>query len=659
LKVKNEKSITELYKYHIKIIGILISFLIISIFALMLLNLNENHKDSTIINILGKQRMLTQMMSKDTGRIYEVRTVINGAVYYDKSQEELKAILSETIAEVKSSREEYDKQLNAIKKGYILTDKKPVGFKGALNDIEPYIIEHEKIWEDFKKAIDTVINKEHNSLEYLQAVGYINNNNKVLLNYSDQITTEVSNYISRKNLIIYYSVMIFSVIMILFLAIFIKKAYKSLFIPVSQLSKGAGELGLLIEDSQGVREEKTDFYPIFSEVKTIFNQFNSLILLMENLSKNIPFKDILSYIFNNFSEYIPYTYIGVALIDDNKNTITASYGVQGAHHKNLPARVLGSKVDLNHTSLARIVETGEERIINDLEEHVKGKPVKAYNKILLEEGIRASITYPLKNNDEVIGIIFFSSNAKNVYKKEHVRFLKTLANSIMLSLEKDILIEDMIISSTLALAKLTEERDNETGEHLQRMKIYSRMLAEFIAKEEKYKDFIDISYINDIERFSPLHDIGKVAIRDEILLKPAKLTEEEFEIMKAHAVYGAKVLRMAEENLNNKGRSIFRIAIEIAEGHHEKWNGRGYPYGKVGEEIPLSARIVALADVFDALTSERPYKKPFSFEESVKIIKEGSGSHFDPQLVDVFSKNLNDIKNKYLEFNSIKLDGIK
>jgi response regulator RpfG family c-di-GMP phosphodiesterase len=243
-----------------------------------------------------------------------------------------------------------------------------------------------------------------------------------------------------------------------------------------------------------------------------------------------------------------------------------------------------------------------------------------------------------------IGIIFFSSNQKNVYKKEHVEFLNILANSITLSLEEDILIDDMIVSSTLALATLTEERDSETGKHLDRMKRYSKLIAELLSQEDKYKDIIDADYINDIERFSPLHDIGKVAIRDEILLKPAKLTEEEFNIMKTHTIYGGKVLRRADENIRKIGHSIFSMGIEIAEGHHERWDGTGYPNSIKGEDIPLSARIVAVADVLDALTSKRPYKRAYSFEESINIIYEEAGNHFDPFIVEVLRKNLDSIK---------------
>jgi response regulator RpfG family c-di-GMP phosphodiesterase len=362
---------------------------------------------------------------------------------------------------------------------------------------------------------------------------------------------------------------------------------------------------------------------------------------------------MLKYIFDTFSNYIPYTHIGVALISDDKKRIKASYAMTNKH-KSLLKKLVGYEMIINNTSLGKVIESGEERIINDLEEYVIGKPLKEYNKMLIEEGIKASITFPLRANDNVLGIIFFSSDTKNVYKKEHIRFLRLLANSMGLSLEKSILIDDLVISTTLSLAKLTEERDSDTGEHLSRMSYYSRMLAEVLSKEDKYKDKIDIDYIDSIERFSPLHDIGKVAIKDEILLKPGKLTYEEYEIMKTHAIYGGKVLRLAEENLNRKGRSIFRVAIEIAEGHHEKWDGSGYPYGKSKEEIPLSARIVALADVFDALTSKRPYKEPFSFERSVEMIVEGKGKHFDPEIVDAFLKNRDKFERSYNRFNDIE-----
>jgi response regulator RpfG family c-di-GMP phosphodiesterase len=194
---------------------------------------------------------------------------------------------------------------------------------------------------------------------------------------------------------------------------------------------------------------------------------------------------------------------------------------------------------------------------------------------------------------------------------------------------------------------LAEARDEDTGEHMDRMSIYSRVIAELLYENNVYRDQITMDYIEKIERFSPLHDIGKVGIIDGILLKPGKLTTDEFNEMKKHTDFGAEVLRSAERNMKKKGRSLFAMGIEIAEGHHERWDGAGYPYGRKGTEIPLSARIVAVADVFDALTSKRPYKEAYSFELSMDIIAGGRGKHFDPKIIDVFLANRKQIERLY------------
>jgi HD-GYP domain-containing protein (c-di-GMP phosphodiesterase class II) len=131
-----------------------------------------------------------------------------------------------------------------------------------------------------------------------------------------------------------------------------------------------------------------------------------------------------------------------------------------------------------------------------------------------------------------------------------------------------------------------------------------------------------------------MHDIGKVGIKDSILMKPGKLTPDEFDEIRLHTIYGADVLRTAESNVAKHKRSLFKTGIDIAEGHHEKWNGTGYPHKRAGDEIPLSARIVAIADVFDAMTSERPYKKAFTFDESFAYLVEQSGVQFDPAIID-------------------------
>lgn len=382
-------------------------------------------------------------------------------------------------------------------------------------------------------------------------------------------------------------------------------------------------------------------------------RLNYFLSLIENMNHNISFMEMLDYINITFSKFIPYNYIGIALIDEDREMISATYGVSDDKIKGLPEKLIRYKSRIKETSLGHLLETGNVRIINDLEKYTKGKPVKQYNKTLLEAGVKASITLPLMVSGKAVGVIFFSSYKKNVYRERHIQFLKTLVNSIAISFHQNIFIHNLLFSSTLALANLAEARDEDTGNHMERIRVYSRALAEWLYEKGCYEDEITYEFIEMIDKYSPLHDIGKVAIQDSILLKPGKLTNVEFDTMKQHTMFGGKVLRDAEENMGERGKYLFSMGIEIAEGHHEKWNGGGYPYGRHGDDIPLSARIVAVADVFDALTSKRPYKKPFSFEESFQIIIDGSGEHFDPQIVKVFEENRNRIFHIYRRLNEV------
>lgn len=192
-------------------------------------------------------------------------------------------------------------------------------------------------------------------------------------------------------------------------------------------------------------------------------------------------------------------------------------------------------------------------------------------------------------------------------------------------------------ATVIGLAKLAEYRDNDTGAHLLRMRMYSEMLASYRMQALNPPDKLDSDFIQDISLSSILHDIGKVGIADAILLKKGRLTPEEFEQIKAHPVIGGQVLESLIEYAPEC--TFIRMGRDIAAGHHEKWDGSGYPLGIKGEAIPLSARIVALVDVYDALTSPRCYKRPFSHEEAMKLIVEGRGKHFDPALVDCFLKH--------------------
>jgi response regulator RpfG family c-di-GMP phosphodiesterase len=189
-------------------------------------------------------------------------------------------------------------------------------------------------------------------------------------------------------------------------------------------------------------------------------------------------------------------------------------------------------------------------------------------------------------------------------------------------------------STILALAKLAEHRDNETGKHLDRVSLFCRLIARGLREDGWFTELISDEWIAVLEKSAPLHDIGKVGIPDAILRKNGKLTPDEWQVMKTHSEIGAQTLRSVMAV--NGAQPFLSMSHDIAWAHHEKWDGGGYPRALVGDAIPLCARIVALADVYDALTSERPYKRAWRHEDALAWIIQGSGAHFDPRIVDAF-----------------------
>lgn len=199
-----------------------------------------------------------------------------------------------------------------------------------------------------------------------------------------------------------------------------------------------------------------------------------------------------------------------------------------------------------------------------------------------------------------------------------------------------------------SLATLAEYRDPETGGHIKRTQNYVKALAAHLKDHPRYRDELNDEIIDVLYLSAPLHDLGKVGVRDNVLLKEGRLTDDEFEEMKKHTIYGEEALRITEQKLG--ADSFLRYAKEIAYNHQEKWDGTGYPRGLKGDEIPLSGRLMALADVYDALISKRVYKPPFPHEKAVEIIVEGRDKHFDPDLVDAFLKLEDTFRNIALTF---------
>ncbi len=207
-------------------------------------------------------------------------------------------------------------------------------------------------------------------------------------------------------------------------------------------------------------------------------------------------------------------------------------------------------------------------------------------------------------------------------------------------------IQDVTI---MTLTSLAETRDNETGNHIRRTQLYVKALADKLRTHPRFEAFLTERNIDMLYKSAPLHDIGKIGIPDSILLKPGKLSAEEFEIMKTHTTLGLDAIVKAEERLGLKV-AFLTFAKEIAFSHQEKWDGSGYPQGTAGDNIPISARLMAVADVYDALISRRVYKEPYSHEVACGIMLKGRGAHFDPDILDAFialSEDFRDIARRY------------
>lgn len=254
--------------------------------------------------------------------------------------------------------------------------------------------------------------------------------------------------------------------------------------------------------------------------------------------------------------------------------------------------------------------------------------------VILVAGIVPMTLYQL--NITYIAIAL-SASLCYIYYNDLVQ--QDIKSELVANQEKLTNMQGHIISS---LASLIESRDTETGDHVSRTGAFVETLARDAIKDGVYTATLNERYVDMLRMLAPMHDIGKIVVSDKILRKPGKLTDEEYEQMKKHASAGGAVIREVLSGVADE--EYLSLAADIATFHHEKWDGTGYPAGLSGENIPLSARIMAIADVFDALVSKRCYKEPIPVEEAFKIIEEDAGKRFDPKLAEVFLRRRDDFR---------------
>ena len=278
-------------------------------------------------------------------------------------------------------------------------------------------------------------------------------------------------------------------------------------------------------------------------------------------------------------------------------------------------------------SLKKLVENHETRVIDNL--GTLAGLTSLHSRRIVGSGFGSSYTVPLFYDNHLIGILFFNSYRVGAFDKSNLTYLDLLAQLISSLLATELNQIAMLRGAIKTATQFTSHRDPETGMHLERMGYYSRLIARKLATIYP----INEEFVEDIFRYAPLHDVGKIAIPDSILLKPGLLTPDEREIMKTHACEGRKMIDAMLRNFQFEGIKNIGMIHNIVAHHHELIDGSGYPDGLAGQDIPLEARIVAVADVFDALTSERPYKEPWSNARACAEIERLSGRKLDPDCV--------------------------
>lgn len=485
-------------------------------------------------------------------------------------------------------------------------------------------------WQVFNTALKAKIGNDTNEPRLTWAAEYIEQNGSKLEASSERLASAFQLMMEEKLNRIRIFQLLTAVIGLVLFVIILVMLQKLIIQPLNSTLSGFSRI------SQG---DFSHQLPVLSnneigQMTSAFNlltvRLNSMFRLTDRINQGKKLDEMLGFVHEEFQGFVPLDWVGVfyASPDGLNFTLERQFSQQPFSLKE------GDTFASNVGGLRTLSDSP--MTLNFSKASVT---LASLDSALAGNHLSSAVYLPLlsKANNRAI-MVFASANLS--YQQEHVEFLSNIAATIAHVLEKTVVTENLVASAVQGMAKLAESRDPETGDHLVRMALYSAIITEELGREGAYATKISPAYIRDVFHFAPMHDIGKVGVSDSILLKPGKLDADERKEMERHPTIGADVLRRCEAQMEILGHSMFKIGIEIAESHHEKFDGSGYPTGLAGDNIPLSARIVSAADVFDALTSKRPYKEAWTVEKALAVMQEDAGKHFDPEIISAMLRSL-------------------
>lgn len=555
--------------------------------------------------LLAEQRLQVELVITTTLNLANIRLI---------DEEKYQLIQGQTRKDIEGYKVGIESILNTFQsREYYYNDKlQELKFNGDFERIFMKAVdEAEKNWALAYLEIQNLLGPETLVDDiYMANVDSFETMNVMLISDVDLITRlcrEVAERQRQISSMLQVSTLILSSLIFLWLVYFIKKSIQDPILSIRKVFKkmGSGDFNVTLE-----RKADDEFQQLFED----FNRFIKNKHIIDKLENKILGEDNLRVVLNEV------------------------------------LKEFGHFVELEKITIAYTNAFDEHIILqSDCLDITKVDVLPVYDKIVCKTD--RTLIMPILVNKVYLGFATFFK--RTAYSEKDIKFVSGLSAKVSFAFYKSLIFKDLLNIVTSGLADLTESRDPETKRHLTRMSMYSQVITRRLFDKGIYPEEVDVDFVENILIAAPMHDIGKVAVPDHILLKPGKLTVEEFAQMKMHTCEGAKVLEGINKKFTRYNIKYFKMAEDIAHFHQEKYDGSGYPEKVSKFDIPLAARICAVADVFDALTSKRPYKKAFSLEKSYNIIRESSGSHFDPDMVNAFFESQEDIEKIYYKYREV------